>query len=627
MNSNMSKQKRDELSVFLRELKENFIDDYTLIKINELEKFLNEKKYGLVWEEHSEKIDIVLKENIPVFQEIQDKEITSISNESYNFILEGDNLHSLYLLQKTHKEKIDMIYIDPPYNTGNKDFKYNDEFVNREDEFKHSKWLSFMQKRLRIARTLLSNNGAIFISIDDYEYAPLKMLCDEIFGERNLVTSMIWQRKTGASDAKGIATITEYVLVYTKNSDKNKWSDIFTQNYESYDIKRYRKKDKFFNERGPYYPDNLDRGGLQYSDSMNYAIKCPDGTYTYPNGRTTFENDGWTWKWSKETVKWGIENDFIEFEKSSSKASGWSVRYKNYLKVDNKGNIYERSAPFKNLILNKLNTEGNEDLKKILGTKKFNNPKPVSLIKHLISLINNDKAIILDFFAGSGTTGQAVLEMNKLDNGKRKFILCTNNENNICETVTYPRIKKLIQGYEYKGKTERILLNKKINVTLLKNIKKVFEEIENIKINEEDNYINFKLKINKGELLLLGEWENNGISYPIESNLKYYKTDYVSRYIDKDYYLSDDLMIHIKEMIQLEHHKKIDHHKYLFIINEDIKDEYLEKHLTNNTLILYKASHIFLDSLQEKKVIERNINVINIPEYYFINELREVGEA
>lgn len=287
----------------------------------------------------------------------------------------------------------------------------------------HTNWLNMMYPRLRLARNLLKDDGVIFISIDDNEVDNLKKICDEIFGEENFIGKIIWQKKTGASDAKNIAIITEYIIVYLKNSIKNN-ERIFERNKEAYDIKRYRLEDKYKNERGPYYIDNLDRGGLQYSDSLNFPIICPDGTKTYPNGRRDFKNDGWIWKWSKKKVEWAIENDFIEFRKSETKKSGWAVCYKNYLLVNNENKKIDRSAPLKNMITKVLNANSASNMKELFGSIIFPYSKPTELIKQIISYIkfNNDE-IILDFFSGSSTTAHAVMQLNVEDGGTRKFIM------------------------------------------------------------------------------------------------------------------------------------------------------------------------------------------------------------
>lgn len=426
--------------------------------IAEINRLKKTKKYGLVWEHKTEQVIEDFKNGKqPYLKEVTDKRIEKAPNEPTNLIIEGDNFDALSILNYTHAGKVDVIYIDPPYNTGNKDFIYNDNYVDSEDEFRHSKWLSFMEPRLKLAKNLLKEDGVIFISIDDNEQAGLQYLCNSVFAEEARVADMIWQRKTGASDAKGIAIITEHILVYTRNKNRNLWNEIFTNNTGSYDRNRYRFADEYVENRGPYYADSLDRGGLRYSDSLNYSIECPDGTKTYPNGRRTFANDGWTWKWGKAKVKWGIENGFITFKRSKNKDSGWTVQYKNYMYVDNEGNPIQRAAPFKNLIIDILNANGAAEQKRIFGdTRVFSNPKPVELIRFLIHLVR-DNGVILDFFAGSGTTGHAVLDLNKEDGGHRQFILCTNNgdkgpdSTKIAEDITYPRIKTVITGKRQDG--------------------------------------------------------------------------------------------------------------------------------------------------------------------------------
>ena len=404
------------------------------------------KTYGLVWEDKPEDVEERLREELPILTEVPERVIISEDNDAPNHILiEGDNLEALAILAYTHEGKIDVIYIDPPYNTGNKDFIYNDSYVDKEDSYRHSKWLSFMSRRLKIAKKLLSDRGVIFISIDDNEQAQLKLLCDEIFGADRFITNLIWQKKTGAADANGIAIITEYILVYCLDPQNAK--NIFSYNKNAFDIKRYRYTDEFEKIRGPFYYDSLDRGSIQYSDGLNYGIEAPDGSMIFPNGRLSFVNDGWTWKWSKEKVEWGIKNKFIEIVPTNKKKNGWAVEYKIYLNVDNEGNAIEKSVPYKNLISGILNADAANDIKTIFNSKAFSYAKPIELIKLFINLIANKKGIILDFFAGSGTTLHATMQLNAEDGGHRQCILVTNNENNICEEVTYERNRRVIQGY------------------------------------------------------------------------------------------------------------------------------------------------------------------------------------
>lgn len=220
--ANLSQIKREKMLRFLEILKEQHSDDESLIALNQIEKELTSKKYGLVWEEHEEEVDVKMQTHIPVFTEDEGREIVgNPESEDYNFLLEGDNLHSLKLLEKTHKGKIDVIYIDPPYNTKSKDFIYDDIKIGEDDGYRHSKWISFMQKRLEVAKNLLSNEGCIFISIDDNEQAPLKLLCDDIFGEKCFVANIPWRKRTAKSDVPyGISQDCESILCYAKEGFK-----------------------------------------------------------------------------------------------------------------------------------------------------------------------------------------------------------------------------------------------------------------------------------------------------------------------------------------------------------------------------------------------------------------------
>ena len=295
----------------------------------------SKESYGMDWLGKSYARLLATDETTTLLKEDEKFNQKDENKNSENLLIKGDNLEVLKHLSNAYYEKVKMIYIDPPYNTGSDGFVYADDRKFTIEELQdlagvseerakrildftqsksnsHSAWLTFMYPRLYIAKQLLKEDGVIYISIDDNEVAQLKLLMDEIFGEENFITQFSWQKKTGASDATGIATITENIITYSKN--KNLCDETFTKNFDSFDSKRYKLKDKHLTERGNHYIDNLDRGGLNYSDSMNYGIKCPDGTMAFPNGRTEYFNDGWIWKWSEKKVKWGIENDFIEIK-------------------------------------------------------------------------------------------------------------------------------------------------------------------------------------------------------------------------------------------------------------------------------------------------------------------------
>lgn len=382
-----------------------------------------QKKYGLVWEDKPEAVEERLREDLPVLIEDSTKAIISEDDDAPNHILiEGDNLEALTALAYTHERKIDVIYIDPPYNTGNKDFVYNDHIVDREDSYRHSKWLSFMNKRLRIAKKLLSDKGVIFISIDDNEQAQLKLLCDDIFGGENFIADLIWQKKKGGgNDSRFVATEHEYVLAYAKNV--RELPTIFISFDKEY-VARYKEKDNI----GRFFWDTFKRkSGKQY-----YSIECPDGTILEK------EENGEPISWLRSKPR--FLSDLEQGEARIIKVKGkWTVHFKQRQPEGYK----PRS------IMTDVGTtsSGADVLKELFNvTNLFNNPKPVDLILFLIKFVKNE-ITILDFFAGSGTTLHATMQLNAEDGCKRKCILVTNNENNICEEVTYERNKRVINGY------------------------------------------------------------------------------------------------------------------------------------------------------------------------------------
>lgn len=547
--ANLSQQRRERMIAFLETLKEQHTDDDSLIALGEIEKELKSKKYGLVWEEHEEAVDIQMKTQIPVFTEVKEKEIYADENGAYNFLLEGDNLHSLYLLEKTHRGKIDVIYIDPPYNTGSKDFVYDDEFVVKEDGFRHSKWLSFMAERLRIAKKLISNNGFIFISIDDSEVAQLKLLCNEIIGENNFRGQIV--RGTGTPTGQGNAIISneiDYILVYAISN-----TAFFNGlPFDDKSSKIYNLEDEY----GHYLLRPLRKTGgedkREDRPTMYYPVFAPDGTEVFPVAPSGYDS---RWRCQESTYLKLEKEHRIEWKKDKS---GWKVYQKFYLEGRTKqaGNLW-------------TDIEGNKKatiiVKNIFGENVFSFPKPVELISRILQIAGNKNSIILDFFAGSGTTGQAVMELNKQDGGNRRFILCTNNENNICEEVTYQRLKTVITGKRANG---------------------------------------------------------SEYSEGIPANLKYFKTDFVDKDSEE---LSDELLEHIAEMIELEHGIKIDNKKYVMIFTDEEMDEF-ERNITSCTDLkaVFVNQDILLSATQQKLLDSLSSYVI--PDYYFDFELREAGE-
>lgn len=379
-----------------------------------LELLHERKRYGLVWEEKEEDVEERLRNELPVLREVKERAIIADDPDAPNHILiEGDNLEALTTLSYTHENQIDVIYIDPPYNTGNKDFVYNDRFVDADDEYRHSKWLSFMAKRLRIAKRLLSDKGVIFISIDDNEQAALKLLCDEVFEEKNNVSTFIIIRSEGGGLAKQAIVGHDYLLVYAR--------DIST----FIPLKRDKEiRDKIVQWNGEDY--------LLETDWLRKEF----GKY----GTCPYE----------DIVKYYGENKRKEIDEGLSSGVYRLIPKEGYNIVGRLKKLEDAGSKLYT-VQKYLNKDGLNLMREMGLAEKFSYPKPTALIRDMVYAASFNKgaknAIVLDFFAGSGTTLHAVMEANTRDGGHRKCILVTNNENHICEEVTYERNKRVINGY------------------------------------------------------------------------------------------------------------------------------------------------------------------------------------
>ena len=568
MSTNISKEKRERLVQKINAIKTYISsaaqDENTaqlLAYIADIEKDIKGKKYGLVFEEHREGIDEVLENNLPVLTE--DTDLFIDNGGQMNFLIEGDNLASLKLLEKTHKGRIDLIYIDPPYNTGAKNWIYDNDYVDSNDLFRHSKWLSFMKNRLKSAYNLLSCDGIIIVTIDDYEVDTLTLLMDELFGEEHrLATIIIKNNPSGRSTVSGVSISHEYALFYCKN-DNVKLGRLPRNEAQ---IARYKETDsngRFewvnfrkhggYKEDAPsmYYPIYIKKDGSSFRIPKllwNERIKeysILEESETDELVSLPIDEEGRQRRW-----KWGLD-------RALTQQSDMSVRLDRnkvpaiYIKARMKE---EGMLPLTVWDSKEYSSTeyGANLLSKIMGGKKFDYPKSLYAVIDCLKVGNAKKdTIILDFFAGSGTTGHAVMKLNAEDGGSRKFILCTNNENNICRDVTYERIKRVIAKEDYKA------------------------------------------------------------------SLKYFKVDYLP-ISDKLYYeYADELLLHIRELVELENGINFNGNAEIAIVLTEKELDDFTQNIPETCKAIYVGHDVLPTEEQEKIFAKRKIKVNVIPEYYY----------
>ncbi len=430
--------------------------DFDLLKQELSNNILDNSKerYQLTW---PGKIASILESNTPTNKTLRPLKEKSVDfDNTENIYIEGDNLEVLKVLQESYLNKIKCIYIDPPYNTGN-DFIYNDNF-NKDIDFEledsgqmdeesnrlvtnkesngrfHSDWLSMMYPRLKLARNLLTDDGVIFISIDDNEVHNLMKLCDEIFGEGNFIANLVWSNKEGggSSDSKHFRIKHENILVYAKEFN---YAEIYGLPVQ--DIDRYTLIDEHVETRGKYQLIKLDSASIQYSTSLDYAILSPENSKIYPGNRKRQS----CWRWSKTKVEWGIKNDFVVIKKDAE--DEWAVYTKQYLNCDNEGKIIKRTIQPLGIIDKYSTTQSNKMMKNLMGGAIFQYSKPCELISLLLKVSTENNDIILDFFSGSATTAHATMSLNAEDGGNRKYIMVQ------LEEATDEKSEAYKEGYKY----------------------------------------------------------------------------------------------------------------------------------------------------------------------------------
>ena len=581
MSTNISKKKRDDLLDKIKQIR-TFIaaapqDENTgnlLSYLSDLEKDVNGKKYGLVFEEHREEIDEVLATHTPVLTE--DGSLFIDHGGEMNFLIEGDNLASLQLLEKTHRGKVDLIYIDPPYNTLKDGFTYSDTLIDGTDTFRHSKWLSFMRGRLTSARKLMSDKGIIFISVDENEFSQIKLLCDEIFNESNFIECIVWNKRVPKND-KGIGNIHEYILTYAKSSNfKYKFMVLKDGLKDIEDLLADCKKNGVSIEETEarlkklYKKNNYDRAITLYNAvDENYRV-WGKINMSWPNGNTfgprydvihpitkkpvRVPDRGW--RWSEASFFEAVDYEHIveRFDGSYMCGGIWFSKDENMQPSSIKYLDEVNRMLLRSII--SLKSDGGIELEKYFDKKSvFAYPKSVELLCLLIDSItyNNKDCIVLDFFAGSGTTGHAVMKLNDEDGGNRRFILCTNNENGICRDVTYERIRRVIDKEDY------------------------------------------------------------------AASLKYYKIDYVPISNRMYYEYADELLRHIRELVELENGINFTGNvEIAIVLTEDELAAFIaDKDRFTKCRRLYMGHDLLPDEEQEAELFKNKIEVNVIPDYYY----------
>ena len=543
MSTNISKQKREDLLAKIKAIRTYIAtapqDENTanlLAYLSELEKDVGAKKYGLVFEEHREEIDEVLSTHTPTLTE--DDSLFIDDGGQMNFLIEGDNLASLQLLTKTHKGKIDLICIDPPYNRGKKDFKYDDNYIELSDTFRHSKWLSFMDKRLRLMYSLLSPIGVIIINIDEHELAALSSLCQAIFTDDN-VDYMVWQktdskvdRNTNAKIIHRFKSVHENIVVCYKN----KANTFFNKMMRLPEWKN-KQSNPDNDPRGPW-----SSGIISFEEGHKNEDKNSPNYYTIttPSGKQYTRH----WFVDKEEFTRLQKDNRIAFPKGGDGVP----RLKTF---ENEEKEYYMDS-----ILRGVGTSSSakDELFDIFGDREiFDTPKPIKLIQELIRVSTAKTSIILDVFAGSGTTGHAVMKLNAEDGGNRRFILCTNNENNICREVTYERIKRVIDKEGY------------------------------------------------------------------AASLKYFKVDYIPVNERMYYEYADELLAHIRELVELENGINFTGNAEVGIVLTD--DELVEFIENSDNFVkcnkLYVGHDVLMDAEQVQLLKDQKIRIHVIPDYYY----------
>jgi len=422
-------------------MENNQTKEKLLAEIDRLKKELKKKKkYGLVWENKPEDVVEMCKEKLPVLKEVKGKEIITDKNKPVNLLIEGDNYHALSVLNYTHKGKIDVIYIDPPYNTGARDWKYNNDYVDAKNAFRHSRWLSFMSHRLQLAKNLLKNDGVLICCIDDNESAHLGVLLEGLFPDHEINCITIVHNPRGVQGNNFSYTHEYAYFVFRKGQEvigSKQRDEVLEEELRDHGGESLRTDAK-----NCFYPI------LTKNNKIIGFGEVPDKAF-HPKKKNVKRKDNVIEIWPIDSKgverKWVFARNTINEIKEKLFVGGKKNGEIDIFRI--KDTQKPRTVWFGQKY--DASTFGSKIVSGLTGTQ-FPFPKSIFNTKDCLECVikQRKKAIVLDFFAGSGTTGHAVMLLNKEDNGEREFILCTNDENRIAQEVCYPRIKAVIKGHK-----------------------------------------------------------------------------------------------------------------------------------------------------------------------------------
>ena len=672
--ANITKQKRDQMIAFLEELKREHSDDASVRAFNEIENHLTEKKFGLVFEEHTEEVDEFLVDNIPVLSEDIDKRLCKNEEKPWNFIIEGDNLQALYLLEKTHCGKISCIYIDPPYNTGARDWKYNNDYVEKTDVFRHSKWLSMMQTRLKLARRLMNpSDSVLMIAIDDNELCTLKMLLEELFADCEMQIVDIVINPKGKARVGRLSQVDEYLVIVYMGEAKT----ISDKSLEEGEEIRwpYLRRSDVESARGTtkggvkqFYPIYIDKSSnkivkigepLTPEQPLSDAEEIDNAVAVFP-----IRDDGkhMNWGLTGESLAYALENGCVRVTPSNNPYQAYNIAYVTipsikkalsgeYLIAGERpdgtkiivlpdGKEHQKPTVWKKNAYD-ANAYGTKLISKFLVDKRFSFPKSLYTVYDSLKIYleNKSDAVVLDFFAGSGTTMHAVNLLNAEDGGNRRCIMVTNNEVSdkeeqelkakgihkgdkewealgIATYVTWPRTKCTIEGKDINGnpvegdygvKTEDFVVDDDAQV-----------------LSKKTGKVTRGTVYKKSKVQIYPSLEKLKLSDGFDTNVKYFRCTWTPRK-PEDYLLSNVLCLHIKEMIELQNAIEVDGTKNVLILNKaDIKKLIMNPESYELIEKIWLNQNIILNSEELRLLNKKGFKYI--PREFFGQELREAAE-